>query len=143
MEDFKKKVEKRALISTILCSSSLAVYFALRFLTKNASDFGQGLAMGVWIGMEFVAVVNTVRLFATLKSEKALKALYIKENDERNKAIERETSQKSMLSSSVGIAAGAVVSGFYDVKICAALCGALTFMALVTLCMRAYYNKTM
>ncbi len=143
MEDFKKKVEKRALISSILCSSSLAVYFALRFLTKNASDFGQGLAMGVWIGMEFVAVVNTVRLFATLKSEKALKELYIKENDERNKAIERETSQKSMLISSVGIAAGAIVSGFFDVKVCAVLCAVLAFIALVITCMRAYYNKTM
>lgn len=143
MEDFKKKVEKRALISTILCSSSLAVYFALRFLTKNADDFGQGLAMGVWVGLELDALVNTVRMFATLKSEKALKALYIKENDERNKAIERETSQKSIIISSVGIAAGAIVSGFFDVKVCAVLCVVLAFIALVITCMRAYYNKTM
>ena len=143
MEEFRKKVENRARISSMLCCSSLMIYFILKYLTKNADDFGQGLAMGVWIGMEFVAVVNTVRLLATLKSEKALKELYIRENDERNKAIERETSQKSLTISAVGIAAGAIVSGFYDAKVCTVLCVVLTFIALVTTCVRIYYNKTM
>lgn len=143
MEDFRKKVQTRLGINSMLCLSSIAIYFALNFLTKNSDDFARGLSMGVFCGLEIVAVFNTIRLLITLRSEEKLREMYIKENDERIRAIERMTAQKGFIISIIGMALGAIVAGFFDVRVCLALVGALFFSSVVTLCARAYYNKNM
>ncbi len=143
MEKFRKKVEKRLKIDTMICACSLALYFALIFLTKGASDFAQGVSMGVFIGMEFVAVYNLARTYATLHNEEKLKEMYIKETDERNIAIQKETSQKGSTISMAGTAMAAIAAGFFDEKICFTLVAALLFSALVTIIVNAYYNKKM
>lgn len=143
MEKFRKKVEKRLKIDAMICTCSLALYFALIFLTKGASDFAQGVSMGVFIGMEFVAVYNLARTYAALHNEEKLKEMYIKETDERNIAIQKETSQKGSTISMLGIAMAAIAAGFFDKKICFTLVAALLFSALVTIIVNAYYNKKM
>ena len=143
MEDFRKKVQTRLGISSMLCMSGLAIYFALTFLTKNADEFAKGLSMGVFCGLEIVAVFNTIRLLFALKNEEKLREMYIRENDERIRAIERMTAQKGFIISIIGMALGAIVAGFFDVRVCLALVGALLFSSVVTLCARAYYNKNM
>ena len=143
MENFRKKVEKRLQIYTTICMCSLALYFALVFLTSGASDFAQGISMGVFIGMELVAVYNLARTFAALHNEEKLKEMYIAETDERNIAIQKETSQKGLTISTAGIAMAAIAAGFFDVKICFTLTGALLFSALIKIIVNAYYNKKM
>lgn len=143
MEEFRKKVRKRSIIYSVLCCFSLIIYLVLKFLTKDTSDFSQGLAMGVWIGLEIVAVVNVTRMSAALKDEKKLKEMYIRETDERNLEIQRLTAQKSYTISTTGIAVAAIVAGFFDFRICIALCFSLLFSSLVTLIVNAYYNKKM
>lgn len=143
MENFRKKVEWRFKLDTIVCLCSLALYFILNFLTKNAGDFAQGLSLGVFVGMELVAVYNLAKTFAALHNEEKLKEMYIKETDERNVAIRKETSQKSSAISMIGTAMAAIVAGFFDEKICLSLVGVLFFSALVTVFTNAYYKRKM
>ena len=143
MEEFRKKVETRLRVYTIICCGSLGLYFTLRFLTKGASDFAQGLTMGVLCGMEFVAVFNLVRMLAATRNEEKLREMYINETDERNCAIQKATSQKSAAISMVGTAVAAIVAGFFDAKICMTLVAVLLVSALITVIVNAYYNKKM
>lgn len=143
MEDFRKKVEWRFKLDTMVCLCSLALYFMLKFLTKGASDFAQGISMGVFIGMELVAVYNLARTFTALRNEEKLKEMYINETDERNIAIQKETSQKGSIISTVGTAIAAIAAGFFDEKICFSLSAVLLFSALVTIIVNAYYKRKM
>lgn len=143
MENFRKKVERRFKLYTMVCLCSLALYFMLKFLTKGASDFAQGISMGVFVGMELVAIYNLARTFTALRNEEKLKEMYINETDERNIAIQKETSQKGLSISAVGTSMAAIASGFFDKKICFTLVAALIFSALVTLIVNAYYKRKM
>lgn len=143
MEEFRKKVERRFKLDTMVCLCSLALYFMLKFLTKGASDFAQGISMGVFVGMEFVALYNLSRTFTALRNEEKLKEMYINETDERNIAVQKETSQKGLTISTVGTAIAAIAAGFFDEKICFTLVSILLFSALVTIILNAYYNKKM
>lgn len=143
MEEFRKKVEKRLRFYTAVCLCSLAVYSALNFFTKGASDFAQGLTIGIFCGMEVVAVYNLARMFAAVQNKDKLKEMYINETDKRNIAIQKETSQKGSLISMLGTAAAAIVSGFFDEKVCITLAAAILFSALVNIIVNAYYNKKM
>ena len=70
MEKFRKKVEKRLHVDITVCLCSLALYFALLFVTKGASDFAQNISMGVFIGMELVTVYNLAAAYTALHNEK-------------------------------------------------------------------------
>lgn len=143
MEDFRKKVERHFKLDTMVCLCSLALYFMLKFLTKGASDFAQGISSGVFVGMETVAVYSLLRTFTALRNEDKLKEMYINETDERNIAIQKETSQKGSTISMVGTAIAAIATGFFDEKICFTLVAVLLFSALVTISVNAYYNRKM
>lgn len=143
MEEFRKKVKRRFRLDTMVCLCSLALYFMLKFLTKGASDFAQGISRGVFVGMEVVAVYNLSRTFTALRNEEKLKEMYINETDERNIAIQKETSQKGATISTVGTAVAAIVAGFFDEKVCFTLVAVLLFSALVTIIVNAYYNRKM
>lgn len=143
MKDFRKKVEMRFKLDTMVCLCGLALFFMLKFLTKSASDFAQGISIGVFVGMELVAVYNLARTLTALRNEEKLKETYINETDERNIAIQKETSQKSATISMVGTSIAAIAAGFFDEKICFSLVAVLLFSALVTIIVNAYYKRKM
>lgn len=143
MEDYRKKVERRFKLDTMVCLCSLALYFMLKFLTKGASDFAQGISMGVFVGMELFVVFHLARTFTALRNEEKLKEMYINETDERNIAIQKETSQKGSAISMVGTSMAAIAAGFLDKKICFSLVAVLIFSALITILVNVYYKKRM
>ena len=143
MEAFKKKLKTQQLLSTMVLTSSLAVYFLLRFLTKDVSDFAQGLTTGFWIAIEVLALVNTVRLLVTLRNEEEIKKLYIQEKDERNIAIQQETSQKSAVINVIVLGLAVLVAGFFDIKVSVTLFVVLSVSALITIAVNLYYRKKM
>ena len=143
MEAFKKKLKTQQLLSTMVLTSSLAVYFLLRFLTKDVSDFAQGLTTGFWIAIEVLALVNTVRLLVTLRNEEEIKKLYIQEKDERNIAIQKETSQKSAVINVIVLGLAVLVAGFFDIKVSVTLFVVLSVSALITIAVNLYYRKKM
>lgn len=143
MEEFRKKVEGRLRFYSVFCACSFAFYLGLQFLTEGASEFAQGLTSGLWCGLECVAICNLVRLYATMRNEEKLREMYIKETDERNAAIGKETSQTGGMISSAGIALAAITAGFFSKTVCITLTCALIFTALVMIGVRAYYNKKM
>lgn len=143
MEEYRKKAKTRFTLLTMVCCSSLTVYFALCFLTRDASDFAKGLSVGLLSAVEICSVFGLVKTFKLMHNEEYLKKMYIEENDERNKEIKKETACKSNLITTYGIGFAAVIAGFFDIKICIALTAVLSFNLFVLLIVNAYYRKKM
>lgn len=143
MEEFRKKVHKRVVIDSLICGNAILLYMALLFFTKGASEFGKGISIGLFCGFEIVAVYTLSKNFTALYNDDRLKEMYINENDERNLAIAKETSQKSSLITVILTALAAVAAGFFDVKICLTLVAALLLSAVVNIIVNIYFNKRM
>ena len=143
MEEFRKKLKNRSMMLLMFCAAAPALYFTLRFLTKGATEFAQGLSMGILTSLEVCAIIGMVEAFALLRNEKKLKEKYIAYTDERNKAIEKETAIKFLPVSTYAIGLAAVAAGFFDIKICTTLTAVLLFNLLVFLALKFYYMKKM
>lgn len=143
MEDFRKKLKIRSTVLLIICGLAPALYIALRLITKGASDFAQGLSIGLLTSIEVCSIIGLVEALVLLRNEKSLKEKYIAVTDERNKAIEKETTLKFLPVSTYGIGFAAVAAGFFDIKICITLTAVMLFNLLVFLALKAYYMKKM
>ncbi|MDO4863978.1 MAG: hypothetical protein Q4A05_07400 [Ruminococcus sp.] len=143
MEEFRKKLKNRSMILLLLCGFAPILFVTLWFITKGASDFAQGLSMGILTSIEFCSIVGLVEALVLLRDEKKLKEKYIASTDERNKAIEKETASKFLPVSTYAIGFAAVAAGFFDIRICMTLTAVLLFNLFVFLALKGYYMKKM
>lgn len=143
MEDFRKTVKKRLKVYTFICCIGSALYFTLVLLTKNSPEMAQALTLGIFSGLEVVAAFNLVKDFSALHNEEKLKEMYIRETDERNAAIQKETSRKCFAVTMLTISAAAITAGFFDEKVCIVLVAVMVYCSVVYITLSAYYNKRM
>ena len=99
--------------------------------------------MGIFVGMEVAAVYYAVRLTVLLSSEEKLKEEYIKENDERNAAIQKETARTASVISLMLAALASVAAGFFQPVVSMTLAADILAGAIITVLVQAYYNKKM
>ncbi|MBQ9808716.1 MAG: hypothetical protein IJM55_07595 [Ruminococcus sp.] len=143
MEEFRRKLKTKRMVLTMFCMSGLCIYFALNWLTDGVPDFARGLIMGIFVGMEVAAVYYAVRLTVLLSSEDKLKEEYIKENDERNAAIQKETARTASVISLMLAALASVAAGFFQPVVSMTLAADILAGAIITVLVQAYYNKKM
>lgn len=143
MKEFREKLEKKVRLYSLFACSSALIFFGCKFLLDGASDFAEGLITGFFSGLMIVAIFNLARMFAALKNEEKLKEMYIEETDERNIAIGKETATTATMISIMLTALAAIVAGFINVTVCITLAASLFFSAIVTVSVRAHYNKKM
>ncbi len=143
MKEFRKKLEKKVKICSLFASSSILIFIGSNLLFDGASDFANGLITGFFSGLMVVIIFNLVRMTAALQNEKKLREMYVAETDERNIAIGKETSNTAVTISTMCLALAVIVAGFINVTVCITLAAALLFSAIVTISVRAYYNKKM
>lgn len=143
MKEFKEKLEKKTRFYSLFTCSSILIFFGCKFLLDGASDFAEGLITGFFSGLMIVAVFNLARMYTALKNDDKLKAMYIEETDERNIAIGKETACTATMISIMVVALSAIVAGFINVTVCITLAVSLFVTAVITVCVRGYYNKKM
>ncbi len=143
MKEFREKLEKKTRLYSLFACSSALIFFGCKFLLDGASDFADGLITGFFSGLMIVAVFNLTRMYTALKNEEKLKEMYIAETDERNIAIGKETATTATMISIMVMALSAIVAGFINVTVCITLAAALFVSAVITVSVRAYYNKKM
>lgn len=143
MKEFREKLEKKVRFYSLFACSSALIFFGCKFLLDGASDFAEGLITGFFSGLMVVMIYYLSHMFAALKNEEKLKEMYIAETDERNIAIGKETASTATVISMMCTALAAIVLGFINVTVCITLAAALFFSAIVTVSVRAYYNKKM
>ena len=140
MEQFRKKLRRRIMLSVIFCLSGLFIYFALIRIT-GAPEYTKGILIGVLSGSLTVSVFNIFRLMPLLQDEEKLKKAYIAETDERNTLIQKE-SARTVMSISIMIAAlAAIAASFFNPVITLTLSANIVLIGIVSIAVTAYYNK--
>ncbi len=143
MKEFRKKYEKRFWMSTLMCCILPIIFFAMRFIIKDTSDFSQGLVSGVFVSLMFASIVFCTSIGVTLRNEEQLKKRYIEETDERNNEIAKKTMQTSSLISLYLTAIAVIVSGFFSEIVSITLAIDVMVGAIITVAVKAYYKKKM
>ena len=127
----------------MLCGSGSAIYWLLSYLIKDVPDYSRGMISGVYTGIIVIAVFLMIKYLILLRSESKLKAEYIKNTDERNVEISKETMRTASIINLVGTGLAILVTGFFSQTVSTALFIELTASSLITVLVFAYYNKKM
>jgi hypothetical protein len=127
----------------MLCGSGSAIYWLLSYLIKDVPDYSRGMISGVYTGIIVIAVFLMIKYLILLRSESKLKAEYIKNTDERNIEISKETMRTASVINLVGTGLAILVTGFFSQTVSTALFIELTASSLITVLVFAYYNKKM
>lgn len=144
MENFKVKVRNRVMFMSLITILVSITYFVLllnRESLPEASDFIRGFQMGIFCVLELVLVFLVFKNLGSMNNEKALKNLYIEENDERKIMIMQKTGAMGMAICNIGLAFATVVAGFFSETVFFSLLGATVFTALIKGFFKLYYHR--
>ena len=150
MEQFKAQLERRrssglALLATLLCT--FAGYGVLHYIKDITSESGHlqsfaiGFSFGILAGVIAVLIWDIVVCHKALKSDVALRKLYVKETDERTKMIKTMVGGTGIFLLFFILAAAAAIASFMNVTVSITLICVLGCMSLIILGLKLYYNK--
>lgn len=154
MDIFKEKLKIQSLIFSICCFI-LAVFCFL----PAASEFGfipelapaagnshwqsmwRGFASGASFGIFALMVIGLVRNIRAMRSEKELKKLFVKENDERLIHIWTAARAASMQAFLLLGLVGTIVAGYFSVAVSLTILACVFSCSLVSLGFKLYFSK--
>ena len=157
MEKFRKQIKTR-MIGYIVTAVLLAIlYIVLVFIDKTNAwgtvlpasisgaaeegDFTSGFRTGFCSAIVGFAAVKAVLCAAALKNEKKLKAMYIKETDERTAMILQKTASSSFGVTIMALAVASVVASFFSMTVLYTLIAIIFFIVFVRTAFQFYYTR--
>jgi len=147
MKEFRLKMIKERwlfislnFIAMIIINLS-SIYGHPTYNNNNMNNIIQGFRIGICLGMEIVLLYQIRSIVNALKSKDDLRKLYIKENDERNKFISRQTSSIGYSIALFGMALAVIISSFFNIVVCITLLLATLFLIVIILLLYFYYHK--
>lgn len=146
MQKFRKKIEKRRNIAVLVSISFLVIVGILAYLVitgdeNEMNSFVQGYQLGFFLGIEGVLIFNIMKSQKALKNEEELKALYVKEHDERVLLISQKASSLTVIMMLIGLGIATVISGFFNSTIFLTLVVVTFILACVMIGTKRYYHK--
>ena len=140
MEEFRKKLRRKVMLSVIFSLSGLFIYVALILIT-GAPEYTKGILFGVLSGSWTVSVFYFFKLMPLLQDEEKLKKAYIAETDERNTLIQKESARTVLSISNMTAALAAIAASFFNPVITLTLSANIVLIGIVSIAVTAYYNK--
>lgn len=154
MEKFRKQIKRRLRTNVVLAILLVALFASLMIMdATNAwstflpieengdNAFLAGFRTGFCTSLIGFAVVKIIILSRALKDENKLKAMYIKETDERNLLIEQKTSTASFAVTIIGLGVACVIVSFFSRPILYTLICVILFVSIVKVAFSIYYSK--
>lgn len=154
MEKFRKQIKRRLRTNVVLAIFLVALFAALMIMdATNAwstflpieengdNAFLAGFRTGFCTSLIGYAVVKIIVLSRALKDEKKLKAMYIRETDERNLMIEQKTSSASFAVTIMGLAVACVIVSFFSRPILYTLVCVILFVSIVKVTFSIYFSR--
>ena len=153
MENYKEKAKVACWINGILCvilvGFGIFCFCAeagLVELTPLAGDSHwqsrwRGFLAGASVGLAVYMGIGLVKILRALKDEKKLKALYVKEHDERTQAIYTSARAAAMqLSLGLGLVA-VMITGYFNMTVSLTILVCVWFLALAGAGFKFYYSR--
>lgn len=157
MENFRKQIKRRMTTNVVFAVLFAVLMAVLVILDMNNAwsmvlpaeftggdeslDFLAGFRTGFCTSVIGFAVVRAIIYARTLKDEKKLKAMYIKETDERNLLIAQKTSSAGFVVTIMGLAVASVVVSFFSRTILYTLICVILFVAIVKAVFSIYFSR--
>jgi|GEM_PF-2945247 len=159
MEAFKKKIRLQRnmgfIIGVLLLVCAIGIMYFPVYGTQIASTpafipaheaegslgHALGFVSGVSTGIGLVALFFAFRCFFALRNETKLKAMYIKQNDERLAAARNSAFTVGACISIVSILIAAIVAMFFNQTVAVTLIAVIYFSALVLVICKIIYVK--
>ena len=139
MENFKRKLRNRIIITVIYCVIVLALTIVAAITDFNDSATAFNLGFGTGIGA--VAVFFMIKYCGALKNEEKLKKLYIEEHDERQKHVDALVGRTGINIIILLFVLAMLVSHYFSRTIFYTLLAATLFTVAVKAILGVYYNK--
>lgn len=146
MEKYKEKVRLRVIYLTWIMLLTCLINIVLlsnRSRLPEISDFIRGFQSGVFTGLLLVFLIFIVKYRKSMKSDEALKKLYIEENDERGQLIGYKVSVFTTVAMLILLALSTVVAGFFNEIIFFTLLGNLGVFLIIFCAFTVYFKKTL
>ena len=149
MKEYRAKLKRQIIWMTagILFSCMVIVICCVSAVQLGADEheasFMRGFQGGLFFAWAAIAVYGIVVNVRALRDDKRLRALYIKEHDERLQAIQRESGRAAYCISLFGLLTAAIAAGFFSMTVFAALIGAVLFVSVAGLGAKIWFHRTM
>lgn len=145
MEKFKKTIRIRIILLDILvfaavCFGVYDVFLAPEEI-KNSEIFS--FQCGIALALGLAAIAGIILCTKALKSDKALRKQFNRENDERMRAIRAKAGVPMILICSVLMIIAAVIIGYRNVAVFRTLVAAAVVQVLIACIVKAIYTKIM
>ena len=143
MEQFRKTLQRRLLSARLYCAF-VALLILGGLIIGNfhpIPEFMAGFDIGLCIGVEFVMLYFMRQYQAALNDEEKLRKLYISETDERNRYIQTRIGGVGLNILMGALAAGTIVSGYFNLTVFVTLLCTLLFTSLMKLALKLYFHK--
>ena len=149
MENKLKIYRDKLIIQNIIMAIGVVALLAVQFLRIRPSyegsygDFYQGFIAGTAAGLCLLLVIGLVRNLMAIWKEERLKALYVKENDERRTAV--YTNGRSLGTSIFLLASipGMVVAGYFSATVFFTMVVCVLALSVCCALGKLYYTKKM
>lgn len=150
MEKYKKMIQQKIASNAVMLFLGGVVFIIGQsgFLSKykpagNFGDFISGFQVGLFMVLAVYIIASTASICSALKDDKKLKAMYIKDTDERNMKISELTGKKLYQSVCIPLLLASIVSGYFSAEVFFTLIAVIFFVSIVTIARKIYFCKTL
>ena len=149
MDEYRKQLKKRLVVSGILMGAMIlfvatagTIWYRMSLTSQeHLSDFMHGVPTGMAPAFGVLGVVYYIKVLMALKNEDKLRALYIKEHDERTLMIESKSFSLGFGITLYALVLGTMVAAFFNTVVALTLFCVIAFMAFLKLGLRLWYSK--
>jgi len=107
----------------------------------SLDGFASGFRTGIFVVFVASMMNSIMRAARALRSEDALRRLYIQESDERTNLIRDRVGRAGLDFITGGLATASFIAGMFNETVFYTLCGALAFAVLVKASLKFYYSR--
>ncbi len=148
MENFREKLKIQNLFTALGCIilavvSLLGVLGVLKPIAGDSRwiDFWNGFISGAAWGILLLMVFVLVRNIIAITNEKALKKLYVAENDERRGAIALHAKSAAMSTFLILGIVAVIVAGYFSITASLSILACVLINALLSILFKFYYSS--
>lgn len=144
LEKYRQDLIKKEKIYKAFIGFAMAFLGIGRFVLKDnlvVNDSSLGLSTGLILGINLICLYLVLKIQKNLKDEKLLKAMYIKEYDERENFIKLKSASSIISILTLGIFIISIIASYINIIVFYTLAGTGAFLLLVGLALKIYWRK--
>lgn len=144
LEKYRQDLIKKEKIYKAFIGFAMAFLGIGRFVLKDnlvVNDSSLGFLTGLILGINLICLYLVLKIQKNLKDEKLLKAMYIKEYDERENFIKLKSASSIISILTLGIFIISIIASYINIIVFYTLAGTGAFLLLVGLALKIYWRK--